>query len=659
MMRRFFIHIRTPQLPILKRRSSPFIIGLLIILAITALLCLLSYDFGLPYVEKIEEPNYYLAGLEWRGLFDNDGYYNGVPPAYIALHAGLQPVLEAGGIRDLSPTVRVMRLLSVGAHLLTVVMIGVTGLLAGGALAGVIAAALWAFSPFVLVNEINALPDPWVYCFVAVSLCLATVAVVDPERRWWSVGSTVAGLLAILMKYPAVPVLGVGIIPPLLLALRDRRKGLAVLAVQAILIAGTAFWLIFMYGVDFNNLQREGAIVRNQGLSNMLNLERVANNINQTLWPLNPLVFLALLALAIPAYILARRRRGFTVNLTVAGLCAVLFLTIPWLAASFSDVDEAALRYVLPAITAACVLMGIAAAQVATLRNNKVGATVVILTLTALIFLPNLMRTWSEVQLRRLPDRRVALRQWFDVNLEPGTVLVDQENHKTFNPIWGGIPYHNWVDWWVTDNLMEHQVSEWRDERGMSYAVIPKAELQQMQTNSAGQAYLGEMLHLRDFFNSPPGRGPQMSVFRLWLPQHETAVKFGESIQLVGYDLSGQDVKPGDTLTLQFYWQAETTPPDNYSLFIHVVPLDDYTVLAQGDGAPANSERPTLTWNRPDETLISPTFSISLPPDLAPGEYRVMIGLYNYLDGTRLTIQDAEGNSPGDAMELTRLTVGK
>jgi hypothetical protein len=263
------------------------------------------------------------------------------------------------------------------------------------------------------------------------------------------------------------------------------------------------------------------------------------------------------------------------------------------------------------------------------------------------------------VEARRLPDRRVALRQWVDVNLTPGTVLVDQENHKTFNPIWGGIPYRNWVDWWVTDNIMEHSVAEWRDERGMSYSVIPRYEWEQMTATEDGRAYLGEMLLLRDFFAPPDARGPEMIVYRLWRPEHETQVAFGDAIQLVGYDLSASDLQPEDTLTTRLYWQTTATPSDNYSLFIHLVPTDEYTVMAQADGAPTVPERPTLTWTDPGETLISPQFSLAIPADLPPAEYRIMIGLYNFTTGARLSVTDADGNPSGDALELAQVTVGE
>jgi hypothetical protein len=148
-----------------------------------------------------------------------------------------------------------------------------------------------------------------------------------------------------------------------------------------------------------------------------------------------------------------------------------------------------------------------------------------------------------------------------------------------------------------------------------------------------------------------------MAIYRLRRMQTETQFTFGDNIRLVGYDQSGETAKPSDNLVLRFYWQAMAVPADNYSLFIHVVPEDEYTVLTQGDGAPASQDRPTLSWDDPAETLISPAFDIALPPDLPAGEYRVMIGLYNYIDGARLPIKDENGVDLGDALELMRLHI--
>jgi uncharacterized protein with PQ loop repeat len=623
-------------------------IGLLLILLIAASLRLASYDFGLPFVEPDDESNYYLAGQEWRDLFDNGGYYNGVPPGYIALQTALQPILENLGARDLASTTQAMRLLAVVVNLATLVWIALAARRMAGDLAGLIAGLVWGIAPLVLENGVYALPDPFVYCFVALSLWLAIEALLVPERRGWSVGSITAALLAVLMKYPALPALIPGLLVGLWTLRQHRTQGVRLLAVQIILIATVGLWLVFIYGVDFNNLQREGATVRNQGLSNMLDPTRVLNNLYYAIFPLLPAAWLGIGVLSVIAYRMARR-----VNLGSVVLCLAILVTIPWLAASFSQVEPTKIRYVLPATVAACVLFGAAVGQIvfAIPRRWLVPAGVVAAAVGLLIVLPQFRASLALVQSRRLPESRVELRRWFDTNLEPGTVIVDRDNHLTFNPIWGGIPHRTWVDWWETSTITENTLAEWR-ERDMSYAAIPRGQVDELRQSDEGRAYLDSLLHLRDFYTPPAARGPEMSFYRLWRMDVERDVHFGEAITLLGYDLSAVQAQPGDSLTFRFYWQAAQTPTDNYSLFIHLVPRDADDVLAQADGSPAVPERPTLTWDDPGETLISPSFTVNLPETLSPGRYRIFIGLYNYATGQRLPV-----DSGADALLLTDIRI--
>ncbi len=650
----------------LRNRTTIFWAGLLLILLIAGAMRLASYRFSLPYVDHIDEPAYYLGGQEWRGLYDSGGYYNGIPPAYVAVNAVIQPILESVGISGLASTVEFLRLVSVILNLLTLVTIALTARLAGGETAGLVAGAAWGFAPLILENGVYALPDPFIYCFTALALWFAAQALLNPKRLHWSIWSIVVGLLAVLMKYPALPALLPGIAVVLVTIIRERR-GWRVLFIQIGLIAATGLWLVFIYGVDFNNLQREGATVKAQGISNFLDLSRVFHNIYQSFVPIHATVFLIIAGLGLLAYVIAYRQKLTRVHLSVIGLGLLLVMGIPWLIATYNRVSTGTIRYVIPATVAACVILGLAIEQIRTVTVRYLTyrqraypgllTTALVLPLVVLVWYPQWNADNRLIQSRQMPDRRVEVRQWVDTSLDPGTVIVNDANHKVFNPFWGGIPYRHWVDWWITNNVMEYPLDEWVNQRGMSYALVPKGELDDMKSREDGQTYLAGMLHLRDFF-APDERGEPMAFYRLWRMQTETDIQFGDAIHLMGYDQNNSSVKPGDTVTLRFYWQATSTPADNYSLFIHLVAPDNVQPLAQADGAPAVPERPTLSWNDPSETLISPPFSLSIPADLPAGDYRVQIGLYNYVNGQRLPVQDADGHALGDTYPLGTLRVG-
>ncbi|MGQ9888786.1 MAG: ArnT family glycosyltransferase [Aggregatilineales bacterium] len=632
------------------RSKTGFAIGLAVV-ALTALaLRLTGFNFSLPYVDHADEPNFYLAGLEWRGLFDNGNYYDGYPPTYLALQAAVQPALEAAGVVGLSPTVQVMRLVSIAAGLGTLICIALTARLAAGDLAGLVAGAAWALSPIAVENGVYAIPDPLVYFFTALALWLSVAALADPRRRWWSVWGLAAAITAVLLKYPVLPVVGVPLAAGLLIWQRDRRP--RYLLLQLALALAVTLWFFLVYTADIQPEGTEYEAVSQSGLAGFLDAGRAANNVNQALLPLGPLAFALYLGAGGLAWLLARRLGRPRADWVTAGLCLYLLLTIPWVAAAYIAVDLGRARAVLPATTAACVLLGLAVAQIGALLPRRWPALAAV-PLAALVFVPQLQADVALMQNRLLPDRRVALRQWFDASLDPGTVLVYRDNHKTFNPIWGGIPHRRWVDWIETTNITEKPVEVWRDVHGVSYAALPRADVEALQATAAGRAYLAKLLRLRDFFAPPLARGPETAFFRLWPMEHPLNVLFGSDIALVGWDDEGA-LRPGQTLTLRLYWRALDRPDDNYSLFVHLAALSDPKPLAQLDGPPAAPDRPTLTWDAPGETLISPALALALPPDLPLGAYRLLVGLYDYDTGARLPLN----GTAADAFELLRFAVG-
>ncbi|MBC7813699.1 MAG: glycosyltransferase family 39 protein [Burkholderiales bacterium] len=652
--------LENPNLTFTRRWNlSWFWIGLALIVILAAVPRLLSYQFSLPYVDHPDEPNWYLSAVEWRSTFESYRAYAGDPPAYIALHLVVQTILEALGQPGLSATVHVLRFVSLAANLLTIVFVALTARRAADAFAGLIAGLAWAVMPLLLENGVYALPDPLIYMLISLTLWLAVEALLNPKRGHWSIWSFAVGLLAILVKYPVASAIAPGGLAALAL-LRDRRRGLRYLLLQVGLLLATIAWLLLGYGLDISRLGREGATARDDGLGNLLNPERLINNLHYATVPLHSTVFWLIVGLGTLAYVVTLWRGQRRVHGGIVALCLVMFVSIPWLASTFSLVSlTERLRDVLPATTIACTILGIAAAQITFImprRYAPVGRGILLGALALLVFVPQVADSWQLAQSRSLPDRRVALRQWADINLDPGTFLVTSDNHKTFNPYWGGLTGRKWFDW-REGNITSETVDEWHDEQGISYAAIPIYRLEDMRDSADGQTQLAEMLHLRDFHGGPPARGPEFEVYRLYRMQHEVEAAFGDAIHLIGYDQSADRFAAGENVELRFYWQAASTPAANYSLFIHLTALDNRDVLAQADGAPAVLERPTLTWDAPDETIISQAFTLALPSDLPDGDYRLLVGLYDYLTGERLPVSSDLLDSLGDALILGGIDV--
>jgi hypothetical protein len=138
-------------------------------------------------------------------------------------------------------------------------------------------------------------------------------------------------------------------------------------------------------------------------------------------------------------------------------------------------------------------------------------------------------------------------------------------------------------------------------------------------------------------------------------PQHASDVYFGDDMRLIGYDLrSSMEAHPGDTLTLVLYWQALETLARPYTVFVHIVD-DEGRIFGQRDQVPGNGDFPTTSWV-PGEYLTD-AYAIPVNPDTPAGDYRIEIGFYNPLDGMRLRVTDAEGQSLGDRLLLTETRV--
>jgi len=112
-------------------------------------------------------------------------------------------------------------------------------------------------------------------------------------------------------------------------------------------------------------------------------------------------------------------------------------------------------------------------------------------------------------------------------------------------------------------------------------------------------------------------------------PQQSLAAQLGDGIELVGYDVQPAQLHAGDILYLQLHWQITAAPRAEWTVFTHVTQRDsagNSQVIAGRDSVPGNGSLPTLRWQAGWRILDE--YQISLPADLAPGEYGLTVGLY-------------------------------
>lgn len=120
--------------------------------------------------------------------------------------------------------------------------------------------------------------------------------------------------------------------------------------------------------------------------------------------------------------------------------------------------------------------------------------------------------------------------------------------------------------------------------------------------------------------------------------------------RLAGYRLT-QQTTPGGEILLALRWESLHPVEYNYQVFVHLLDGAGEKV-AQRDGMPVQWLRPTSTW-LPGEQ-ITDRYGFALPQNLPPGDYTIVVGLYDPVTGQRLPVSAG----PGDyAIELGPVSV--
>lgn len=124
-----------------------------------------------------------------------------------------------------------------------------------------------------------------------------------------------------------------------------------------------------------------------------------------------------------------------------------------------------------------------------------------------------------------------------------------------------------------------------------------------------------------------------MAVFagQGYIGRHEPAVKgartaeFNLELALEGYELSAAELKPGSELEVSLLWRALEDPRTAYTVFLHMIGRDGERVAQRDELLLGGYYQPTV-W--PEKEAVVDRHGLSLPANLAPGRYRLEVGLY-------------------------------
>jgi uncharacterized membrane protein len=137
-------------------------------------------------------------------------------------------------------------------------------------------------------------------------------------------------------------------------------------------------------------------------------------------------------------------------------------------------------------------------------------------------------------------------------------------------------------------------------------------------------------------------------------PEQLRQVQFWNLISLQGVDLPTARFKPGEDLPFTLYWQAEAPITVDLTTFVHLLDANGQ-VVAQLDWTPQDrlGYLPTTAW-QPLRT-VADRQTLSLPAELPPGQYRLIVGWYYPVTGDRLPLTASDRSETGDVTELSMI----
>jgi len=189
---------------------------------------------------------------------------------------------------------------------------------------------------------------------------------------------------------------------------------------------------------------------------------------------------------------------------------------------------------------------------------------------------------------------------------------------------------------WAAGEIIRSQVLVHIPGRTGSGQYVWRAALLDESGAAVGQAVFGQ-LHIA---------APQ----RDWAAPAITrriGARLGDWVMLFGVD-APDSAAPGQPVSITLVWQAIHETNQDYKVFVHLLNPDGQ-LAAQSDAVPAAWTRPTSGWQAGE--YVIDVHTITLKGSAAPGEYRLLSGMYDSR-GQRLSLTDGS-----DAVELGTLKV--
>ncbi len=243
-----------------------------------------------------------------------------------------------------------------------------------------------------------------------------------------------------------------------------------------------------------------------------------------------------------------------------------------------------------------------------------------------------------------------ALLHRLEVQVAPADAVISHEaaqanfylNYSHVTASWFGVPRESLPLSAETGALLDRLVRE----RGRIWLILPHTP--PGDPGSGVERWLAERAYPAT--SEPFGPDLRLASFAVPGPMtwREGDAVLGHAVQLAAYALPDTSPAPGDVLCLALRWRCLAPLPADYTVFVQLLGPAGLP-SAQADRRPVAGFRPTSGW-RPGD-VIEDHHGVPLPPDLPPGDYRLIAGLYRLDTGARLA------TSAGDFVALGHVAV--
>lgn len=322
------------------------------------------------------------------------------------------------------------------------------------------------------------------------------------------------------------------------------------------------------------------------------------------------------------------------------------------------------MQNMLPLVVACTLPMGVAVSELPGMLARRAPrlAPLALALLLGLTALPPLARSLATVGRQAAGDGRLELLAWIEAEVSPGARIAAE-----LKPI-PGPTEARWTD---VPSLPAHDLA-WYRAQGYAYLVASSKRWGQMEPPAAYEPLLAGQV--AEFGPRHPDEmlGPRLLVIATGLTADDAPEPLAGEVWVGGARLAGvaigdpsadgeppmlaltHEFKAGGVLGLRTFWEVEEPFGQDYLIFVHLLDASNQRPT-QRDAPPWQGRFPTSSW-RPG-TLVVDANDVYLPPGLAPGEYRIVVGMYDPVSGARAPVTIGGAPLPDGMVEVGTITV--